>query len=123
MRTSAILRGAGLCLLLMATVWNSRSQSPYQPKITLTSPEAASLGQYGNVDVNLYTGQPGIEVPLLSAKLATGFVLPLKISYGANGLRPHGFPPDSIILLLCNPMAASWLGATTHMANSATVRS
>jgi len=30
------------------------------------SPQAASLGRFGNVSVNYYSGSPGIEVPVYS---------------------------------------------------------
>lgn len=59
-----------------------------QKQVVPPSPEAASLGKYGNVPVSLYTGTPNISVPLYqipSSKLN----LPISISYNAQGIRPQ----------------------------------
>jgi hypothetical protein len=63
--------------------------SVYEPKLTLASPDASSLGRYGDISVNLYTGQPSIEVPLFQAKLVNNFNLPITLTYGSNGFNPN----------------------------------
>jgi hypothetical protein len=88
MRFSMIFRHSIIIVLSFALCFNGMAQT-YEPKITLASPEATSLGNYGNTSVNLYTGQPATEVPLFEANLATRFTLPLKLTYASNGLRPN----------------------------------
>jgi hypothetical protein len=49
-------------------------------------PDAASLGSFGNVPVNYYTGLPDITVPLLS--LSSGELsLPVSLQYNSAGVR------------------------------------
>ncbi len=50
------------------------------------SPEAASLGVYGNVPVSLYTGTTQINIPLCEAK-SGGLVLPVSLSYNSSGIK------------------------------------
>ncbi|MBO9563694.1 MAG: hypothetical protein J7621_13010 [Niastella sp.] len=52
------------------------------------SPEAASLGQYGNVPVSLFTGTPNISVPLYELK-GNFISLPVSLSYSASGFKPE----------------------------------
>jgi hypothetical protein len=55
-------------------------------KIIPPSPEAASLGKYGEVPVGLFTGIPQINVPLYSVKEGNVNV-PISLSYHYNGAR------------------------------------
>ncbi|OFX88218.1 MAG: hypothetical protein A2W99_10220 [Bacteroidetes bacterium GWF2_33_16] len=50
------------------------------------SPEAASLGSYGNVPVNLSSGQLNIEIPLYTIKLK-GIEIPIALSYNYSGFK------------------------------------
>lgn len=50
------------------------------------SPNAASLGRYGEIPVGLYTGVPGIDIPIYEIK-AGGLRLPISVSYHAGGVR------------------------------------
>ncbi|NII29579.1 hypothetical protein HB364_31160 [Pseudoflavitalea sp. X16] len=52
------------------------------------SPEAAALGQYGNVPVGLFTGTPTISIPLYELK-GNSISLPISISYNASGFKPE----------------------------------
>lgn len=56
------------------------------PKVIPPSPNAASLGRYGDVPVGLYTGIPSISVPLYTATIGK-ISLPISISYYSSGLK------------------------------------
>lgn len=56
------------------------------PQVVPPSPNAASLGKYGDIPVGLYTGIPGISVPLYTAYIGK-VPLPISLSYYAAGLR------------------------------------
>jgi len=71
------------CLLIQAQI----------PKIptNLQSPNTASLGLYGEVPVSLFTGIPGISIPLFNAPdKYNGFSIGL--SYHGGGVRPDQHP-------------------------------
>jgi YD repeat-containing protein len=71
------------CLLLQAQV----PQSP----TNLQSPNAASLGLYGEVPVSLFTGIPEISIPIFTAPdKYNGFSIGL--SYHGGGVRPDQHP-------------------------------
>ncbi len=75
-----------LCLSIGIT----EAQIPTEPTIA-KSPDASSLGEYGNVPVSLYTGLPSIGLPLY--KLQEGNLsLPLALNYHASGVRPDAHP-------------------------------
>lgn len=57
----------------------------------MQSPNAASLGLYGEVPVSLYTGLPNIEVPLYSVQEGP-IQIPIALSYHASGFRPDTHP-------------------------------
>lgn len=66
------------------------AQIPGAPT-TVKSPNAASLGVYGEVPVSLYTGLPNIDVPLHTVHQGNVSV-PISISYHASGFRPDDHP-------------------------------
>jgi Salmonella virulence plasmid 65kDa B protein len=51
-----------------------------------SSPNAASLGKYGNWPVSLYTGTAGIQIPLYTLN-SRSINLPIGLSYHASGIR------------------------------------
>ncbi len=55
-------------------------------RVTVPSPTAASLGKFGDVPVNLYTGIPDISIPLFTVKGRT-LELPIVLRYHAGGIR------------------------------------
>lgn len=55
-------------------------------KVIPPSPEAASLGKYGEVPVGLFTGLPQISIPLYSVKEGS-IDLPVTLSYHSGGVR------------------------------------
>ncbi len=60
----------------------------YDPsdKLTPPSPNASSLGKYGEMPVSLATGTPQISVPLGSAE-GRNLSLPLSLNYHASGIK------------------------------------
>lgn len=56
------------------------------------SPEAASLGQYGNTPVSLFTGTPKISIPLYELK-GNKLSLPVSLNYNASGFKPQEIAP------------------------------
>ncbi len=50
------------------------------------SPEASSLGIYGNVPVSEYTGTPNISVPIWNIE-SGNLSLPISLSYNASGIK------------------------------------
>ncbi|MGQ8337103.1 RHS repeat domain-containing protein [Sunxiuqinia sp. A32] len=55
-------------------------------QIISPSPNASSLGQYGDVPVGNYTGVPNISIPLYSIK-SGDIELPITLSYHASGIK------------------------------------
>lgn len=76
-----------ICLLFGLTV---KSQVPSLPK-SAVSPNAASLGLYGEVPVSLYTGTPSIDIPIDEIKCGN-VTLPISLSYHCAGIRPDQHP-------------------------------
>jgi len=89
-----------VCILLFFVlgVIQSKSQNPQNinmttnlPKMTPVSPEAASLGKYGQIPVSHYTGVPNISIPLYNIK--TGEIqLPISMNYHAGGIKVEEMP-------------------------------
>ncbi len=50
------------------------------------SPEAASLGKYGNMPVGYYTGAPNISIPLYTVQ-SRDLTVPISLSYSAGGIK------------------------------------
>ncbi|MEM9679881.1 MAG: hypothetical protein AAF901_06120, partial [Bacteroidota bacterium] len=85
------LVGLGLCVILKLAFCASNlslyaQETPYLPPVVLPSPNAASLGQYGDHPVSTYTGIPDISIPLFKVK-ERGNELPIILSYHAGGVR------------------------------------
>lgn len=55
------------------------------------TPEAASLGEYGNIPVSYYNGIPEISLPLTELK-AAGHTIPISLSYHAGGHKTETRP-------------------------------
>jgi hypothetical protein len=66
------------------------AQIPGAPK-NLLSPNAASLGQYGEIPVTLFTGTPSINIPIHELKYGQ-VTVPIALSYHASGIRPDQHP-------------------------------
>lgn len=62
------------------------------PKIVPSSPEAASLGKYGQIPVSYYRGVPDISLPLFAIKEGK-IRLPIGLSYHAGGIKVEEMAP------------------------------
>lgn len=83
----------GCCFLMMSrTIGQSLPSSTDLKQIVTPSPNAAALGQYGNVPVGLYTGSAQISVPLYEVKEGA-LTLPVSLSYNSGGFRVADFAP------------------------------
>ena len=56
------------------------------PQVTPSSPEASSLGKFGEWPVSEYTGVPNISVPIYTISV-DGFQIPIQLSYHAGGVK------------------------------------
>ncbi|HEY4652682.1 MAG TPA: hypothetical protein VIG72_14780, partial [Pontibacter sp.] len=65
--------------------------SQKQPIIDIPTPNAASLGQYGQVPVSTFNGLPSISVPIYDFRFKD-IHLPISLSYHAGGNRTEDFP-------------------------------
>src|SRR5436190_17740610 len=72
--------------LLFQIKVNSQSNSPFTPKIVPPSPNAASLGKFGDIPVSPYTGATDISVPVYTIE-AKGVSVPVGLSYHTGGIR------------------------------------
>jgi hypothetical protein len=72
-------------LFMFLLVSKGYSQVP-TPPMTALSPNAASLGLYGEVPVSFFTGVPDITIPLYNI-VVKDYVLPISLSYHASGVR------------------------------------
>ncbi|PWG81601.1 RHS repeat domain-containing protein [Pararcticibacter amylolyticus] len=84
---SLILAGIASCLIMAGRV---SAQIPLAPA-NVQSPNAASLGMFGEIPVSYYTGIPSIEVPLYTLQ-QKGISVPLTLNYHASGFRPDMHP-------------------------------
>src|SRR5688572_30149168 len=55
-------------------------------KVIPPSPEASSLGKYGDHTVSLYTGQQQIDIPIFSIS-ESDINLPISLSYSTGGIK------------------------------------
>lgn len=63
-----------------------QSTSPTITSLIPVSPNAASLGKYGEIPVGLYTGIPTISVPIYEVNTGS-LKLPITLNYHAGGIR------------------------------------
>ena len=82
-----------ICLLLLAG-WSlpagaqntANNFNAYMPQMPYLTPEAASLGRYGEIPVSEYTGVPEISIPLYTVQDGE-LSLPLSLTYHASGIK------------------------------------
>jgi YD repeat-containing protein len=83
-----------LIFLLTFTPFFALSQASEQvatssiskPTLVFNSPEASSLGRYGDIPVGLSTGVPDIQVPIYTIALKD-FKVPVYLSYHSSGIK------------------------------------
>lgn len=63
----------------------------HSPSANLLSPNASSLGLYGEVPVSLYTGIPNISIPIFTVDVGN-LKIPMSLDYHASGVRPDQHP-------------------------------
>ncbi|MGN7819351.1 hypothetical protein ACTJJB_04430 [Chitinophaga sp. 22536] len=79
-------------LFLLVAFCNSlwAQEEPLNPtkfNVIPPSPNAAALGKYGEIPVNLFNGLPNIEIPLSQVVVGNEFNMPVNLSYHAAGNR------------------------------------
>ena len=79
-----------ICILLLFLSINVSAQIPVADSYLL-SPNAASLGQYEEVPVSLYTGTVQINVPIYEIDYM-GHKIPISMTYHGSGVRPDQHP-------------------------------
>ncbi|MBD1261603.1 RHS repeat protein [Maribacter polysiphoniae] len=80
-----------LFFMCAAIVTAQETDTPKLPQIFPVSPEAASLGKYGDLPVNLSTGKINYSVPLYTIKVKD-FEWPIYLSYNYSGLMVEEDP-------------------------------
>ena len=81
-----------VCLLFSCFINWGYAQNKYTfPQVTPLSPNAASLGRYGDIPVSLSNGIANISVPFFDVKIGS-FTLPVTLSYHNNGLKTTEIP-------------------------------
>lgn len=77
-----------LLLLLSITIAIAQVQTveDITKQLIPPSPQAASLGKYGDVPVNYHTGGVTLSVPLYEVKIGS-ITLPISLSYQTSGIR------------------------------------
>ena len=83
----------GIKIIILFLIIGIQQLYAYVPKeiVTPISPNATSLGEYGEVPVSPYTGLPLIQIPLHEISLS-GHKIPISLSYHAGGVRPDQHP-------------------------------
>ena len=69
------------------------SQNSYSelPNLISPSPDAYSIGKYGQIPVGLFTGTVQYDIPLYEIKLK-GMSIPISLNYCSNGIRVDEMP-------------------------------
>ncbi|WP_184550886.1 hypothetical protein [Mucilaginibacter sp. FT3.2] len=91
--TQRSLRLSFVILLLVCNLHTFAQQFKFTDYVPSSpkSPQAAALGQYGDVPVSLYTGVPNIQIPIYEIKVGK-FSLPISLSYHASGVKVEDYP-------------------------------
>jgi len=88
-RMQIILKAAGFIMDSLTgfcqpvTQYNDLTPSSF----TVPSPEAYSLGRYGFLPLNKFTGTPSVSIPIHRIQFDE-LSIPIELSYAMNGLRP-----------------------------------
>ncbi|NDK57353.1 hypothetical protein [Pontibacter fetidus] len=77
------------CLFIPFVIFPGVSQN--KSLIDIPTPNAASLGQYGQVPVSTFNGLPSISVPIYDFRFKD-IQLPISLSYHAGGIRTEDSP-------------------------------
>ncbi|GAA4798746.1 hypothetical protein GCM10023231_29380 [Olivibacter ginsenosidimutans] len=75
-----------LCGIVMLVSFSSLAQGLDYTKVSISSPNSASLGKFTDIPVNKHTGIPSINIPLYT--ISDGVLsLPISLSYHAGGIK------------------------------------
>lgn len=77
---------AGFSLLFLSGYGQDFMSDIKKPDFQPPSPEASSQARFGQYEVSLNTGSPGISIPIYSIQLPN-FTFPISISYNAAGVK------------------------------------
>lgn len=75
-----------LAFVLATTVVIAQNSFQNLINVSTTSPEAASIGKFGNIPVSYSTGVPNISVPVYEINIGK-IKLPVSLDYHAGGIR------------------------------------
>jgi len=78
-----------IAILLLA--YPGLSQDALKNPIVPLTPNAASLGKFGETPIGLYTGQPNITIPIYQIDYP-GLSVPINLVYSYNGLKVEEYP-------------------------------
>jgi hypothetical protein len=87
-------RNIHICLLLWGLVFCSASSAQNSQNkqelynISVPTPQAAALGEYGKVPVDLFSGKANVSIPLFQFP-AKGIELGVSLSYNGGGIKPN----------------------------------
>lgn len=95
MKMCRLLHQALTCIMLCLASMLHAQQNPYN-EVSISSPNAAALGKYGDIPVSMHTGIPQVSIPLYTVKEGP-LELPISLNYHAGGLKVQE--------------QASWVGA------------
>jgi len=92
---SAIYNNIKLSIVIMVfalikySMGYSQFVSPEFSQIISPSPEAANLGQYGDIPISYNTGTPNISIPIYELK-GKNISLPISLNYDSKGNKVKG---------------------------------
>lgn len=80
-----------LCFVNTASAQVISEGSAIKPTIFSNSPQAASMGAYGGETVNMFTGQPDINIGLYTVSVGD-YKFPISLNYNLSSVRPDEHP-------------------------------
>ena len=81
-----MIRKCTIFVILLSLSFVSLHAQVSSLRIGVQSPTAASLGKFGDIPVNLYTGTPSISIPLYELK-GRKLSVPITLNYHASGIK------------------------------------
>lgn len=78
-----------LVILLPASLFTSYAQQGVP--FNIPTPNAASLGQYGNIPMSYYTDNPCLTIPLYTTSVR-GVEMPITLVHDASGVKLEALP-------------------------------
>jgi len=85
------MKRIAIIILSLTFCFLSQAQTGWEKPVQFFTPNAASLGTYGQVPVNYFNGLAQVSIPLTSFKV-NGYELPISLSYYGGGNKPDSHP-------------------------------